>query len=81
MVCTTTGKKCGGSDFYSCHQVKAKAKAFYELRVRSERKIPINIGCGCAYPYAEQFFIHTLFPPGPQEKKLRNFPAKNVPEN
>ena len=89
MVCTTSGEKCGGSDYYNCHQVKAKmlvattewvlAEGFYELRVKSERNITVNIGCSCAY--VEPVFMQGLFLPGPQEKKRNNFPAKNGPEN
>ena len=89
VVCTTTGEKCGGSDFYSCHQMKAKMlvattemvldEGFYELRVKSERNITVHIGCSCAY--MEPVFMQGLFLPGPQEKKRSNFAANNVPEN
>ena len=71
VVCTTTGEKCGGSDFYSCHQMKAKmlvattkivlAEGFYELRVKSERNITVNIGCSCAY--VQPVFMSGLFLP------------------
>ena len=75
VLCHSPGEKCGGSDFYTCKQMKAKMLVshtesvlvddHYDWMVRSVRNVTINIGCGCVYMEP----VLNLFFPGPREKK------------
>ena len=77
ILCATRGDKCGGSEFYTCKQMKTKmmvahtepvlVEDHYDWRVRTVRNVTINIGCSCVYRH--HVLIHELFAPGPEEKK------------
>ena len=73
VLCLKIGSKCGGSEFYTCKQMKSKMLvAFtepvlsgdtYDWRVRSVRNVTVNMGCSCVYRAP----VFLDFIPGPQE--------------
>ncbi|XP_023335639.1 uncharacterized protein LOC111706923 [Eurytemora carolleeae] len=88
VLCHEAGETCGGSQYYSCKQMKAKMLVAHaeavqyedqvDWRLRAVRNITINIGCSCVY--REPVLLHQ-FLPGPPEKRssniLRNYAKDN----
>ena len=53
ILCHSAGDQCGGSDYFSCKQMKARMLVAHTDQawsvVRAMRNITINTGCSCVY--------------------------------
>jgi len=82
VLCHEAGATCGGSQYYSCKQMKAKMLVAHaepvvlvdggsDWRLRAVRNITINIGCSCVY---REPVMLNQFLPGPPEKRSSSYP-------
>ena len=52
ILCHSAGETCGGSDYFSCKQMKARmmvAHTDQAWNLRNKRNITVNTGCSCVY--------------------------------
>ena len=53
ILCHSAGETCGGSEYFSCKQMKTRMMVAHtdqaSWTVRTMRNITINTGCSCVY--------------------------------